>query len=93
MQGVRRGGKVVNVGGVSEAMPIDMKWLMDEQVQIIGSNWFTTAEGQEIVHMVETGAFDVSYLEHVPFPLDEVNHAISGLENRHGGFSNYLVIP
>ena len=93
IQGVRRGGKVVNVGGVSEAVPIDMKWLMDEQVQIIGSNWFTTAQGQEIVHMVETGTFDVSYLEHVGFPLDDVNHAISGLENRHGGFSNYLVIP
>jgi D-arabinose 1-dehydrogenase-like Zn-dependent alcohol dehydrogenase len=93
IQGVRRGGKVVNVGGVSEAVPIDMKWLMDEQVQIIGSNWFTTAQGQEIVHMVETGTFDVSYLEHVRFPLGDVNHAISGLENRHGGFSNYLVIP
>jgi len=91
--GVRRGGKVVNVGGVSEAVPIDMKWLMDEQVQLIGSNWFTTAQGQEVVQMVETGALDVSYLEHVRFPLDEVNRAISGLENRHGGFSNYLVIP
>jgi hypothetical protein len=43
--------------------------------------------------MVETGTFDVSYLEHVRFPLGDVNHAISGLENRHGGFSNYLVIP
>jgi D-arabinose 1-dehydrogenase-like Zn-dependent alcohol dehydrogenase len=93
IHGVRRGGKVVNVGGVSEALPIDMKWLMDEQVQIIGSNWFSTAQGQEVVHMVETGALDVSYLEHVRFPLDDVNRAISGLENRHGGFSNYLVIP
>ncbi len=93
IHGVRRGGKVVNVGGVSEAVPIDMKWLMDEQVQIIGSNWFSTAQGQEVVDMVETGALDVSYLEHVRFPLDDVNRAISGLESRHGGFSNYLVIP
>ncbi len=93
IHGVRRGGKVVNVGGVSEAVPIDMKWLMDEQVQIIGSNWFSTAQGQEVVDMVETGALDVSYLEHVRFPLEDVNRAISGLEKRHGGFSNYLVIP
>ena len=73
LQGVRRGGKVVNVGGVADDLPVNMKWLMDEQVQLIGSNWFSTAQGQEIVHMVETGTLDVSYLEHVRFPLDEVN--------------------
>jgi alcohol dehydrogenase len=84
---------VVNVGGVADPVPVDMKWLMDEQVQIIGSNWFTTAQGQELAHMVETGALDLSYLEHVRYSLAEVNTAISGLTNRHGGFSNYVVIP
>jgi len=93
MHGVRRGGKVVNVGGVADKVPVDMKWLMDEQVQIIGSNWFSTAQGQELVHMVETGTLDLAYLEHERFALDEVNHAISGLTDRRGGFSNYLVIP
>lgn len=93
LQGVRRGGKVVNVGGVADRVPVDMKWLMDEQVQLIGSNWFTTAQAQELAHMAETGALDLSYLEHERFPLTEVNTAISGLKNRHGGFSNYVVIP
>jgi D-arabinose 1-dehydrogenase-like Zn-dependent alcohol dehydrogenase len=93
IQGVRRGGKMVNVGGVSEAVPIDMKWLMDEQVQILGSNWFTTAQGQEMAHMVETGTLDLSYLEHERFALEDVNRAISGLKDRRGGFSNYVVIP
>ena len=51
MQGVRRGGKVVNVGGVADDLPIDVKWLMDEQIQIIGSNWFTAAQGQEMADM------------------------------------------
>ena len=69
MQGVRRGGKVVNVGGVADRLPVDMKWLMDEQVQLIGSNWFTTAQGQEVADMVETGALDLCYLEHERFPL------------------------
>jgi threonine dehydrogenase-like Zn-dependent dehydrogenase len=93
LHGVRRGGKVVNVGGVADPVPVDMKWLMDEQVQIIGSNWFTTAQGQELAHMVETGTLDLSYLEHERYPLEQVNEAISGLRNRHGGFSNYVVIP
>jgi D-arabinose 1-dehydrogenase-like Zn-dependent alcohol dehydrogenase len=93
LYGVRRGGKVVNIGGVADPVPVDMKWLMDEQVQLIGSNWFSTAQGQELAHMVETGTLDLSYLEHERFPLSEVNTAISGLKDRRGGFSNYVVIP
>lgn len=93
MRGVRRGGRVVNVGGVAEDLPIDVKWLMDEQVQLIGSNWFTAAQGQEIADMARTGTLDLSYLEHKVFPLDRVNEAISGLNDRDGGFSNYLVVP
>lgn len=93
MKGVRRGGKVVVVGGVAEDVPVDVKWLMDEQIQLIGSNWFTTAQGQEMADMVSTGALDLSYLEHRRFPLAQVNEAISGLKDRDGGFSNYVVMP
>ncbi len=93
MKGVRRGGKVVNVGGVADDLPIDVKWLMDEQIQLIGSNWFTTAQGQEMADMVRTGTIDLSYLENRVFPLDRVNEAISGLKDRNGGFSNYVVCP
>ena len=93
MRGVRRGGKVVNIGGVADEVPIDMKWLMDEQVQLIGSNWFTTAQGQEVAHMVQTGTLDLPYLEHERFSLTDVNQAINGLKDRRGGFSNYVVIP
>lgn len=93
MKGVRRGGKVVNVGGVADDLPIDVKWLMDEQIQLIGSNWFTTAQGQEMADMVATGTLDLSYLENVVFPLARVNEAISGLKDRNGGFSNYVVVP
>jgi D-arabinose 1-dehydrogenase-like Zn-dependent alcohol dehydrogenase len=93
MKGVRRGGKIVNVGGVAEDLPIDVKWLMDEQVQLIGSNWFTTAQGQEMADMVKSGTIDLSYLATRVFPLSRVNEAISGLKDRDGGFSNYVVTP
>jgi len=93
MKGVRRGGRVVNVGGVADELPIDVKWLMDEQIQLIGSNWFSTAQGQEMADMVATGTIDLSYLENRVFPLERVNEAISGLKDRNGGFSNYVVTP
>ena len=54
MHAVRRGGRIVNIGGTVGKLPIDLKWLMDEQMQLIGSVWFTTAEGYEMVEMIRT---------------------------------------
>jgi hypothetical protein len=31
--------------------------------------------------------------EHQRFALDNINRAISGLQNRNGGFGNYLIVP
>jgi Zn-dependent alcohol dehydrogenases len=66
---------------------------MDEQIQLIGSNWFTAAQGQEMAELARAGLLDLSVFEHQQFPLEEINHAISGLQNRNGGFSNYVVVP
>ena len=93
MRGVRRGGAVVNIGGCADTLPVDVKWLMDEQVRLIGSNWPSTRQTQVIADMVGAGALDMSYLEHRRFPLSQVNEAIASLSDRHGGFSNYVVVP
>lgn len=93
MSALKRGGRLVVIGGVADPLPVNMKWLMDEQIQIIGSNWFTTEQGQELADMVGAGVIDLSYLEDQIYPLTEVNDAISGLKERDGGFSNYVVCP
>ena len=93
LKSVRRGGRVVNVGAVAEPVPVDVHWLMDEQIQFIGSNWFTSAQGQEMAELARAGLLDLSVLEHQRFPLEEVNRAISGLQSRNGGFSNYVIVP
>lgn len=93
MYALKRGGKLVVIGGVADPLPVNMKWLMDEQIQIIGSNWFTTEQGQELADMVGAGVIDLSYLEDQVYPLAQVNDAISGLKERDGGFSNYVVCP
>lgn len=93
IKAVRRGGRAVNVGAVAEPVPIDIHWLMDEQIQIIGSNWFTAAQGQEFAELARAGLLDLSVFEHNRFALADVNSAISGLQSRNGGFSNYVVVP
>ncbi|WP_218035897.1 MULTISPECIES: alcohol dehydrogenase catalytic domain-containing protein [Sphingobium] len=89
--GVRRGGRIVNIGGTSGELGIDVKWWMDEQMELIGSVWFTAAEGLEMARLIEGGAVNLSVLEPKSWPLDSINEAINGVSSGDGGFTNYLV--
>lgn len=90
---LRRGGKLVNVGAVSGEVPLNLHYLMDNDISVIGSVWFTAGQGQEMADLVEAGAVDMSIFEHRIYPLDEINEAIGGIENRSGGFSNFVIRP
>jgi alcohol dehydrogenase len=46
-----------------------------------------------MAELARVGLLDLSVFEHQRFPLEEINHAISGLQSRNGGFSNYVVVP
>ncbi len=93
MRGLHRGGHLVNIGAVSGPVPLDLHWMMDNDIQLSGSAWFTTAQGQNMADMVESGVLDLSFFEHSAFALEQVNEAISGIENRNGGFGNYVICP
>ncbi|EJN06826.1 alcohol dehydrogenase catalytic domain-containing protein [Phyllobacterium sp. YR531] len=91
MYGVRRGGRIINIGGTAGELPVDVKWWMDEQMELVGSVWFTTAEGQELADMIQQGVVDISSLQPKTWPLDEINEAISSVASGDGGFTSYLV--
>jgi alcohol dehydrogenase len=93
MRSLARGGTAVNLGAMAGALPFDIHTLMDHQHTLIGSAWFTAGEGQDMADMAKNGTVDLSVFEHVRFPLRQVNEAISGIENRNGGFSNFVIMP
>ena len=70
---------------------LDVKWWMDEQMELIGSAWFTTAESMELVGMIQSGALDISVLEPKVWPFEDINEAINGVTSGDGGFTSYLV--
>lgn len=90
---LRRGGKLVNVGAVAGDVPVNLHYLMDNDITLVGSAWFTTAQGQEMADLVEAGEVDMSIFQHHVFALENVNEAIGGIENRNGGFSNFVICP
>ncbi|NWK94557.1 alcohol dehydrogenase [Sphingobium lactosutens] len=96
LQGIaalRRGGIAINIGAVMGPVPIDVHTMMDRNQHLHGSAWFTTHEGQEMADMVGAGIVDFSILETQATPLADVNQAISGIGQRHGGFSNFTIHP
>ncbi|MEA2982236.1 MAG: hypothetical protein QOF09_4059 [Alphaproteobacteria bacterium] len=90
---LRRGGKAGAVGVVMETLPINGYWLMTNRIGLQGSVWFTTGEGQDMAEMASAGTLDVSCLDHRIFPLTQVNEALTGMDNRNGGFTNFIVDP
>jgi threonine dehydrogenase-like Zn-dependent dehydrogenase len=90
---LRRGGKAINIGGVGEKTLMDIHWMMDNQIEFIGSNWFTVADGEALSAMAQAGTLDLTVFEHVRIPLIEVNRALDGSQFRDGGFTNVVIIP
>ena len=93
MRTLRRGGRAVNVGAIAGEVPMDLHTMMDLQQSLTGSCWFDAAQGQDMVDMAAAGVLDLSVFKHVTFPLSEVNEAISGIADRNGGFSNFVIKP
>lgn len=93
IKSMRRGGIAADIGAVMGDIPLDVHWMMDKNQRLYGSAWFTTEEGQEMADMVGSGVVDFSILETQSSPLADVNKAISGIAERHGGFSNFTIHP
>lgn len=93
VRALHRSGHLVNIGAIAGDVPLDLHWIMDNDLHISGSAWFTSGQGQAMADMVESGVLDISFFEHKVFPLEQINEAISGIENRSGGFSNYVIRP
>ncbi|QFZ85166.1 alcohol dehydrogenase catalytic domain-containing protein [Variovorax paradoxus] len=89
---LKRGGVMVNIGGVSETLPIDPIPMMTQQKSFVGSCWFTTKEGQTMADLADAGLLNLGVFEHERFGLDSVNEALDAVEQRTGGFSNVVVV-
>jgi alcohol dehydrogenase len=82
---------MVDIGGMSEPLPLQMFRLMCFQISVIGSLWFDVAEGQDMAEMFAAGTLDLSVLEHERFPLERIEDALAAIEKRRGGFTNVVI--
>jgi alcohol dehydrogenase len=90
---LRRGGHAVNVGAVMETLPLNPFWLMTNRIGLAGSVWFSTGEGEDLAAMAAAGTLNLSALEHRVSPLSQVNEVLAGMDERDGGFTNFVIDP
>lgn len=90
---IRRGGTMVNVGGVVGDVPIPLGMLMIKGVTLLSSNWFTPRHAREMAALAGSGLLDVSSLVHQPYGLEKIEEAVSNFDSRHGGFTNIVIRP
>jgi alcohol dehydrogenase len=90
---LKRGGVAVNIGALTEKLEIEPIAYMVKSLQFLGSNWFTTGEGQLMADMAGAGVLDLSVLKTHAYPLDGVNEALAEVKTRPGGLVNIVVNP
>ncbi len=90
---LRRGGRAVNVGAVLETLPVNAFWMMTNRIGLQGSVWFTTGEGEDMAAMAGAGTLNLAALEHRVSPLSKVNDVLAGMDDRNGGFTNFVIDP
>jgi threonine dehydrogenase-like Zn-dependent dehydrogenase len=76
LNGLKRGGAAINIGALSQPLPIQPMRFMTGRIALRGSNWFTTGEGQLMAEMAGSGGLGLSHLEPRPYPLAGVNDAL-----------------
>jgi len=90
---LRRGGLAINVGAVLETLQLNAFWMMTNRIGLQGSVWFSTGEGEEMAAMAAAGTLDLAALEHRVSPLSRVNEVLAGMDERDGGFTNFVIDP
>ena len=92
IKALKRGGKLVEIGAMSDPLPLNLHELMCAQVSVLGSLWFSVAEGQDLAEMAAAGTLDLSVFEHHSYRLEQANEALAEAEKRAGGFVNVVVV-
>jgi alcohol dehydrogenase len=93
LDALRMGGAQVDIGGTSEALTIPGYWIKSRNARLMGSRWFTVAEGEEMAALAGAGLLRLSVYQHRKFSLTQINDAIAALSESSDGFINFVVAP
>ncbi|MFN0042152.1 MAG: zinc-binding dehydrogenase [Alphaproteobacteria bacterium] len=86
-------GTAILAGGVNAPLNVNTKWILDNQVRILGSSWFPRAAMAELLAMIGSGALDMGVFRAQSWPLSKVNEAIALAAKGPGGLEHLALTP
>ncbi|MHB1219438.1 MAG: alcohol dehydrogenase catalytic domain-containing protein [Alphaproteobacteria bacterium] len=86
-------GTAILVGGLNAPLAVNAKWILDQQVRILGSSWFPRGATGEMLGMIGRGVLDLGPIRAREFPLDRVNDAIAAAAKGPGGLDHMVLVP
>ena len=86
-------GCALFVGGCFGDLAVNYKWMLDQQITMLGSSWYPRQGTAELLGMIATGALDAEVLRPRVFSLDEANEAVQWAEKGPGGLEHAAFVP
>ena len=71
------GGAMALVGNSLATLPVTYKSLLDREVKLMGSNWFSRRKMFELIGLIGSGALDITVFQATTYPLNGINQAIA----------------
>lgn len=90
---LRRFGKAVFVGGLSEPIALDSAALMRNGNTVAGSYWFTRKNLNQLICMAEAGLLDFGLFRAKSFRIDDIHAAIRHATSTAGGLEHTVLTP
>ena len=74
---VRRGGRLVLMGGVRSDLALNYNWLMHNNITLRGQWMYPRDAAARMVGLIRAGLVDLGQFDVTEFPLDEANTAVA----------------
>ena len=90
---LRAYGNALLVGGCMSDLSINYKWILDQQITVLGSSWYPRTGNAEMISMIASGALHITALRARKFPLEEANDAVAWAAREPGGLEHVALTP
>jgi D-arabinose 1-dehydrogenase-like Zn-dependent alcohol dehydrogenase len=79
---LRRRGSIVAVGAPKSPLPLNVRWLLANDITVRGSLWFEREQISEILSLAAAGHMNLSAFEADVFDLSRITEALAAASAR-----------
>jgi alcohol dehydrogenase len=88
---LRRGGRMVDIGGMAEPLPLEMFRSCASRSASSGRCGSTSPKVRTWSKWLPLNV-DLSVFEHKRYPLRDISKALKAVDQRNGGFTNVVIV-